>query len=297
MKKISLLFLFLSLILLGSSLTLGYADEYTITYSETELTDEVDKIEFTVTESEGGLSKGGSAVNSTKPVEGVCLYMDVLMTIDSDKYQFGATTPPTNEYGKTYITIPCRGPAMYCDHFYSFQYFLNTIKPGGYQTTGCCQITIPCLKLTYCIDSCEQFCTNLNTLLKILGGNAQWKNGYNCNYCNGLCQPPTYVEISQFDAFPLNRDIMVTWTTGAEIDNFGFNIYRAESDDSEYSKINDTMIIAEGSPTQGASYEFIDKDVKNRKTYYYKLEDIDIYGTSTFHGPVSATPRQVRNTE
>ena len=35
------------------------------------------------------------------------------------------------------------------------------------------------------------------------------------------------------------------------------------------------------------------QNVKNRKTYYYKLEDIDSSGTSTMHGPVSATPRLV----
>ena len=33
------------------------------------------------------------------------------------------------------------------------------------------------------------------------------------------------------------------------------------------------LIPAQGSTTQGASYEFIDNEVKNRKTYYYKLED------------------------
>jgi hypothetical protein len=31
--------------------------------------------------------------------------------------------------------------------------------------------------------------------------------------------------------------------------------------------------------------------VKNRKNYYYKLEDIDLKGTSNMHGPVSAMPR------
>jgi hypothetical protein len=33
--------------------------------------------------------------------------------------------------------------------------------------------------------------------------------------------------------------------------------------------------------------------VQNRKTYYYKLEDIDLNGTSTMHVPMSATPRWV----
>jgi hypothetical protein len=79
--------------------------------------------------------------------------------------------------------------------------------------------------------------------------------------------------------------------TASEIDNAGFNLYRAESKDGEYVKINSALIPAEGNGTSGATYQYIDKDVKNRTAYYYKLEDIDIYGVSTFHGPVSATPR------
>jgi hypothetical protein len=51
------------------------------------------------------------------------------------------------------------------------------------------------------------------------------------------------------------------------------------------------LIQAEGSPTQGATYQFVDESGQNRKTYYYKLEDIDLNGTSTMHGPVSATQR------
>ena len=43
----------------------------------------------------------------------------------------------------------------------------------------------------------------------------------------------------------------------------------------------------------GASYEFVDEDIKNRKTYWYKLEDIDLKGKSTFHGPIKATPRLI----
>ena len=58
-------------------------------------------------------------------------------------------------------------------------------------------------------------------------------------------------------------------------------------------KINDSLIPAQGSATQGAAYEFVDKDVKLWKTYFYKLEDIDFNGVSTMHGPVSATPRLI----
>jgi hypothetical protein len=100
----------------------------------------------------------------------------------------------------------------------------------------------------------------------------------------------TLIELSSFTVTPTNKEILLEWLTSAEIDNTGFNIYRADGD-GEYAKINTTLIPAEGSPTEGASYKFIDKNVKNRKTYYYLLEDIDINGVATEHGPVSTTPR------
>jgi hypothetical protein len=101
----------------------------------------------------------------------------------------------------------------------------------------------------------------------------------------------TIINISTFTATPKAGKVILNWSTASEIDNAGFNLYRAETEDGEYIKINDSLIPAQGSSTQGASYEFIDNDVKNRKTYYYKLEDIDLNGTSTMHGSVSATPR------
>ena len=75
----------------------------------------------------------------------------------------------------------------------------------------------------------------------------------------------------------------------SEIDDAGFNIWRAEG----FKQINDNIIPAKGYPTVGADYDFVDDMVLNRKTYYYLLEDIDLNGLSTFHGPVQAVPRKI----
>jgi hypothetical protein len=103
----------------------------------------------------------------------------------------------------------------------------------------------------------------------------------------------TLIELSSFTATPKAGKDILQWSTESEIDNAGFNLYRSESKDGEYTKINTSLIPAEGFSTQGASYEFIDNNVQNRKAYYYKLEDIDLNGQSTMHGPVSATPRLI----
>jgi len=106
-----------------------------------------------------------------------------------------------------------------------------------------------------------------------------------------LVPPVTLVTLSSFEAIPQNKKIILEWTTESEIDNAGFNIYRAQSEDGPYEKVNADVIPAQGSSTLGASYEFIDKAVKNRVVYYYKLEDIDLAGKSTLHGTEKAVPR------
>ncbi len=105
--------------------------------------------------------------------------------------------------------------------------------------------------------------------------------------------PSTVIELSSLTATPKSSKVIIEWSTEAEIENAGFNIYRSESENGEYTKINASLIPAKGSSTQGSSYEFTDTDVKNRKTYYYKLEDIDLNGTATVHEPASATPRLI----
>lgn len=105
------------------------------------------------------------------------------------------------------------------------------------------------------------------------------------------CNPKqTLINLAELYATAGNKKVTVLWTTEAEINTAGFNVYRAETPDGLYTKINASLIAAQGSPTQGAAYRFVDSGVQNRKTYYYKLEDIDLQGTGTLHGPVSATP-------
>jgi len=103
----------------------------------------------------------------------------------------------------------------------------------------------------------------------------------------------TLIKLVSFSSTSSSRKVILYWSTESEIDNAGFNIYRSESEDGDYEQINDSLIAAEGSPTEGAEYEFVDDDVKNRRTYYYIIEDIDLNGVSTMHGPVSATPRLI----
>jgi hypothetical protein len=79
---------------------------------------------------------------------------------------------------------------------------------------------------------------------------------------------------------------LLTWVTGAEIDNVGFNLYRARTIDGERSKVNNDLILASGE-VAGSTYTYEDTNAGDGE-YYYWLEDIDTSGRTTLHGPQSA---------
>jgi len=103
-----------------------------------------------------------------------------------------------------------------------------------------------------------------------------------------LGEEPTAITLTSFTAQEGAGSVTLTWETATEIDNAGFNLYRATSGNGSYTKINTALIAADGDPVSGASYSFRDERLAPG-TYYYKLEDVDYYGVTTMHGPVSAT--------
>jgi len=72
-----------------------------------------------------------------------------------------------------------------------------------------------------------------------------------------------------------------------------FSLWRSEAEAGPYTRLNAQLIPARGGPTTGASYSYDDEAVTNGITYWYKLEDVDTHGVSTFHEPLSATPHQL----
>jgi hypothetical protein len=98
---------------------------------------------------------------------------------------------------------------------------------------------------------------------------------------------PTAITLVSFSAEAGAEGVALAWETGTELDNAGFNLYRATAEDGPYTKINEALFAAEGDAVAGASYSFL--DTPGYGTFYYKLGDVDYYGMSTLHGPVEAT--------
>jgi hypothetical protein len=101
-------------------------------------------------------------------------------------------------------------------------------------------------------------------------------------------EEPAAITLASFTAEGGLGSVALAWETGTEIDNAGFNVYRASASEGPYTRINDSLIAAQGDPVSGARYPFLDEDLAPG-TYTYKLEDVDLNGVATLHGPVSAT--------
>jgi hypothetical protein len=104
------------------------------------------------------------------------------------------------------------------------------------------------------------------------------------------CKCILAVELLYFVATAGDGAVDVRWETASEVDTAGFNLHRSTLEVGPYTLINPEFFAARGGPTSGALYVYTDVDVENGTTYWYKLEDVDTQGYSTFYGPVSATP-------
>ena len=109
---------------------------------------------------------------------------------------------------------------------------------------------------------------------------------------------PTSISLKSFEAIGYDDIVALKWQTGYEIDNLGYNVYR----DQNGQRVRITPSVIAGSAlvaragtelTAGYSYAWSDRLSKNDEAsdVQYWLEDVDIDGTSTWHGPI--TPNRV----
>ena len=102
---------------------------------------------------------------------------------------------------------------------------------------------------------------------------------------------PMAVTLADFSAAQTGDAVLLTWETNSELHNRGFNLYRGLSPAAPDRQLNETLIPSQsqGSPG-GFIYTWEDRaDLAPGATYFYWVEDVDITGAATRHGPVSAT--------
>ena len=83
--------------------------------------------------------------------------------------------------------------------------------------------------------------------------------------------------------------VTVEWSTASELNTAGFNLYRGETPDGPFTRINRELIPASPDPLIGGTYIFTDTAVVAGRTYYYQLEDVETSGTASVQGVVEVT--------
>jgi uncharacterized repeat protein (TIGR01451 family) len=100
---------------------------------------------------------------------------------------------------------------------------------------------------------------------------------------------PMAVNLASFTATPAGDHNALAWETVSELRNLGFNLWRGASASAPDVKLNPYVIPSQApGGTDGFAYSYDDFDITSGDTYYW-LEDIDLNGTVTRHGPVQAT--------
>jgi predicted outer membrane repeat protein len=102
---------------------------------------------------------------------------------------------------------------------------------------------------------------------------------------------PTAVDSVLINASGYDAGTLIEWQTASEVNNLGFNIYREE--DGKRALVNPQIVagsalLAGSGVTLGAgrSYGWWDSGATSRAQYW--IEDLDLNGGRTIHGPVSA---------
>lgn len=109
--------------------------------------------------------------------------------------------------------------------------------------------------------------------------------------------PSLAVVLSELRAERRPDGVLVRWTTLAELDSYGFRVYRSPTPGRAGAVlVTPNVIPGQGrGRSGGASYSFFDAGAPDGPLYYW-LEEIDLSGLSTFHGPATPTLQAIRFT-
>jgi hypothetical protein len=104
------------------------------------------------------------------------------------------------------------------------------------------------------------------------------------------------VNISAFIANLENSRLKLIWSTTSEQNNKGFEIQRSIGNTNDFKSIGFVGTRAkDGNSQTEISYSFEDADVKAGQTHYYRLNQIDFDGKSTFSPVRSVKPGSIES--
>jgi hypothetical protein len=97
-------------------------------------------------------------------------------------------------------------------------------------------------------------------------------------------------------ALPADQRIANTahWTTASEQDNFGFDVFRGDSEKGPFTKLTAKPILGAGTTDETHTYEYRDDTIDPCKDYWYYVEGISTAGTHEKFTPTFKAPAKRR---
>lgn len=136
-------------------------------------------------------------------------------------------------------------------------------------------------------------CTTDSTIADICNTVSVYTDSNDTNSSNNIAYEPkdvgvpTAVSLLYFEGKGAKNSVILEWATASELETIGFNLYRRGKLDGTMNTINQLLVQAESvGLVEGSTYTFKVDGLKAGKYYYFWLEDVDIYGNSTLHGPI-----------
>lgn len=103
---------------------------------------------------------------------------------------------------------------------------------------------------------------------------------------------------------PLEQRIKNTpqWTTASEAENFGYDVFRGESEQGPFIKLTKTPILGAGTTDETHRYQFADDSIDPCRDYWYYVESISTQGerekfTPVFKAPAKRQPQPTKESK
>jgi hypothetical protein len=92
------------------------------------------------------------------------------------------------------------------------------------------------------------------------------------------------------DAKPMEATVeiknTVRWSTASEVENFGYDVYRGDSEEGPFVRLTPKPIPGAGTSDEPHKYSYVDKDIDPTKEYWYYVESVSYSGVRERFTPV-----------
>ena len=89
----------------------------------------------------------------------------------------------------------------------------------------------------------------------------------------------------------------IKWSTASEVENAGFNVYRGDSEDGPFERLNDELIEGAYTTDEPSSYSFLDREIDPYRSYFYYVESVSLSGVRENFTPVIRAKPKLPPTE